>query len=296
MTRMATIGRIPAALLLAVALGACGPVRERTVIAPPTTYADAQVATLQELTDLINREYAGLESLVVSRFEVEMTGGSIEDGYFERYRKARGYLVTHESDSIFVNILNPLTNSSVLSMASSNGRFQIWIPSRNQFVTGSTGVRRQEENPIYNVRPSHILEGILFEALPDSKGSFRHFLEEEEDSRFKYYVVAVVEDDRESGALRLHRKIWIERSQLRIVRQHYYEGPELQSAIVYNQEVRSGGRRIPTQVEIKRPEDRYEIRFQFEPDTIETDREIQSEAFVIAAPPGAEIIEVREGT
>lgn len=295
MTRMVTPGRMMAASLLVGALSACGPVRERTVIAPPTTYAEAQVATLQELTELINQEYAGLESLVVSRFEVEMTGGSIDDGYFERYRKARGYLVTHESDSIFVNILNPLTNSSVLSMASSNGRFQIWIPSRNQFVTGSTGVRRQEENPIYNVRPSHILEGILFESLPDSRGRFRHFLEEEEDGRFKYYVVAVVEDDRESAALRLRRKIWIERSRMRIVRQHYYEGPELKSVIVYNQEVTSGGRRIPTHVEIKRPADRYEIRFQFEPDTIETDRQIQSDAFVIAAPPGAELIEVREG-
>ena len=87
--------------------------------------------------------------MTVSKFEVEFTGGSIEDGYFEKYRTAKGYLVSRRPNSVFVNILNPLTSSSVLVMASHEELFQIWIPSRNQFVTGRADVERDEENPVY---------------------------------------------------------------------------------------------------------------------------------------------------
>ena len=152
-------------VLVTILLSGCGAVREKEKFQAPATYLQAKTATEAELIDLINISYAGINSISISRFNVEFTGGSMEDGYFEKYRKANGYLVSQRPDSIFVNILNPLTKSSVLTMASSENSFQIWIPSRNQYVTGPSDIEREVDNPVYNARPSHFIQGIMMEPI-----------------------------------------------------------------------------------------------------------------------------------
>jgi hypothetical protein len=108
-------------LMLILLLGpGCGAVKEKKVIVAPPAYAQAQTATTQELVALINERYSGVQSLTVRRCDVEFTGGSIDDGYLEKYRKANGLFIAQNPDSIFVNILNPLTNSTVVVMASRN--------------------------------------------------------------------------------------------------------------------------------------------------------------------------------
>jgi hypothetical protein len=285
--------RLTVLLAAGLLLWGCGAVRERQVLVAPPAYLDARTASLEELLALVNERYAGLESLTVSRFDVEFTGGSIEDGYFERYRRARGYLVAQEPDSIFVNILNPLTSSSVLVMSARERRFQIWIPSRNQFVTGRADLETGQENPVYNVRPAHIMQGMLFEPIP-SDPEYRYYVEEDQDARFKYYVLGVLRAEEGSRALRLIRKIWIERSSLRVWRQQYYRGTEVESSIVYESPLEMGAKLVSTVVRINRPIDRYSIDFEFQPGSVELNREVRSEAFSLERPPGSELIEVTE--
>lgn len=282
---------IVALLLL---LTGCGAVKERKVLTVPPAYAAAQTATLEDLVSLINTRYSGIQSLVVSRLSVEFTGRSIEQGYFEKYRKASGYLVAERPDSIFLNILNPLTHSSVLVMASRARRFEIWIPSRNQFVTGRTNLKVQEENPVYNVRPLHILQGILIGAVPNEP-EFRYSLEEDQDAQYKYYVVDVFSMAEGSRVLQLLRKIWIERSRLRLVRQQFYQGPSVVSVVDYAEPVEVDGKLINTRVNIDRPVDGYAIAFNLQRDKIQLNRSVKEDAFKLAQPPGAEVIQVGEG-
>lgn len=282
--------KVHTALLLLLLTG-CGAVKERKVLTVPPAYAAAQTATLSDLMSLINDRYAGIDSLVVSRLSVEFTGRSIEQGYFEKYRKADGYLVAEEPDSIFLNILNPLTHSSVLVMASRAHRFEIWIPSRNQFVTGQTDLKVDEENPVYNVRPEHILQGILVGAVPGEK-QFRYSLEEDQDAQYKYYVVDVFRLEPDSQVLELLRKVWIERSRLRLARQQFYRGPQVVSVVTYSEPVAVQDKLVSTQVTVDRPIDGYSISFSFEPDKIQLNRSVKEEAFKLEQPPGAEVIQV----
>lgn len=272
----------------------CGAVKERRTVEAPTAYADAQTADLEQLVRLVNEKYAGIHSMTISQFEVEFTGGSVEQGYLEKYRKAKGYLVAKGPDSIFVNILNPLTNSSVLTMAAQQQRFQLWLPSRNQYVTGSTEVQSDDSNPIYNVRPSHFLNGILVEKIPVADDQYRYFQEEVQDGRYKYYVVTILKMEGSSGGLRLVRKIWVERSRLQMVRQQYYEGPSVVGTIDYDRPVEVDGRLVNSKVKIERPLDKYTISFAFEKDAIQVDREIEANAFQIDKPPAAELVVVQE--
>ena len=281
-------------LLLILFLSGCGAVKERKVITIPPAYRSAQTASLQQLIDLINTRYAGIHSLIVPRLTVEFTGRSMEEGYFEKYRKADGYLVAEEPDSVFLNILNPLTHSSVLVMASRAQHFEIWIPSRNQFVTGRTSLKSSEENPVYNVRPLHILQGILIEAVSDQP-EFRYSLEEEQDEQYKYYVLDVFRTEENSQVLQLLRKIWIERSQLRLARQQTYQGPRLFSTVTYSDPVDVEGKLVSTRVNIDRPVDGYSIAFTFEANRLQLNRPVKEDAFKLQQPPGAEVIQVDEG-
>lgn len=279
-------------LLGILLLTGCGAVRERQEVETPTAYEEAQTASLNELIEMINSRYASFDNLVVSRLEVELTGGSVEEGYLERYRKANGYLVAERPQAIFVNILNPLTNSSVLTMASRQERFQVWIPSRNQYVTGDTDVVSNEENPIYNVRPSHILEGIMIEPVRTASKELKYYLEEDQDTRFKYYVISIVRVESGSPVLNLVRRLWIERSELRLVRQQYYRNGSTVSVVRYDLPLEVEGALVSSLVTIERPQDRYQIRFQFDPERVQIDQEIKEGAFFIPQPPGAELIEV----
>jgi hypothetical protein len=281
-------------LILLLLMTGCGAVKERKVLTVPPAYTAAQKASLEDLVTLINTRYAGIHSLIVSHLTVEFTGRSIEEGYFEKYHKAGGYLVAEEPDSIFLNILNPLTHSSVLVMASRAERFEIWIPSRNQFVTGRTNLKVQEENPVYNVRPLHILQGILVDPVPNQP-EYRYSVEQSQDVHYKYYVLDIFRMEQNSQVLQLLRKIWIERSRLHLARQQFFRGSEVVSDVTYADPVDIQDRLVSTRVNIDRPVDGYSIAFTFETDKIELNRAVKEDAFQLEQPPGAELIQVDEG-
>lgn len=288
-----SLTRIGALIALLSGLG-CGAVKEKTVITTPVAYAQAKTATPQELVTLVNERYAKIRSVTVRRCEVEFTGGSIDDGYLEKYRKANGLFIAQNPDSIFVNILNPLTNSTVVVMASRDEQFQIWIPSKNTFVTGMTNVKPKEDNPLYNVRPSHIMEGILVEPIPLSDPRYRYFAVEDEDGQFRYYVLGVFELKEKSSDSNLLRRLWIERSTMQVKKQQYYDGAEVVSTITYGDVVDLEGMQVGTRIKIERPRDRYAIAFQMEPDNIKLDSELKPDAFNISQPAGAEVIVVAQ--
>lgn len=287
------------ALLLAVTApfflsGCAGMVKTRTHVQVPPGYAQARVASLNELVELINGRYAGVQTLSVSQLEVEFQGGSVEEGYLEQYPRGKGYLVVRGPDSVYVNILNPLTSSTVSTMASTGETFQIWVPSENKYFTGKTSVELDDRNPFLNVRPHHILPALLVEKVPSEGGDSRYFLEETQDGRLKYYLLGVVVLEKDSSVVRLARKLWIERSQLRLVRQEYFgSSGEILTDIRYNRPVEVAGFLINAGIEILRVRERYSIRFHLEPGEIKVNQPLREGIFDILRPPGAEVVVVK---
>ena len=270
----------------------CGAVKKRTTVQIPPAYAEAQVAGLEELVELVNERYAVAEALSVSSLKVEFTGGSMETGLVEEYRSAKGYLVAQWPDSMYFNILNPLTSSTVVAMASAGETFQVWIPRENKYLTGRTDVELEEENPILNVRPHHLLKGILVERIAVDRVRYRPFVEETEDTRFKYYVVGVIDLEGDTRSAQLVRKLWIERSAMRLVRQQYYESGALVSSVVYGEPTEIGGVLVNLDIRIERTRESYSIRLELAPEGIRINPSVREDAFDLPAPPGAERIVV----
>jgi len=275
-----------------ILVGCGGAVKKRTQVATPPAYASARVASLDELVRMINERYAVAKTLSVSSLKVEFVGGSIETGVIEEYRSAKAYLVAKWPDSIYVNILNPLTSSTVVAMAAAGETFQIWIPGENKYLTGRADAEFEEESPILNVRPQHLLEGILVERIPVDSSRYRYFLEETEDPRFKYYVVGVIEVAETSQAVRLVRKLWIERSSMHLVRQQYYDSGERVSSITYDHTSEIDGVLIPFDIEIERGRENYRIALELAQEGIKVNPSVREGAFEVPVPPGAELIKV----
>ena len=280
-------------LFLLSLLGCGSAVKKRTQIEVPVGYQQVREATLEELVQIINDNYARLSNVSVRDMKVEFQEGSIEEGYFERYRQARGYLIAKRPDSIYVSIQHPLTRSTVITMATDEGNFEIWVPSDNKYLMGKTNLKPNDKRPLYNVRPEHLLSALLIEPIPTGDPTILHALEEDLDSNSKYYVISILEAPAEgTRTALLKRKLWVERSRLGLVRQRYYDAGHLVSTIRYSNLFQVGSNIVPSGVEVERLKERYTIRLQYQHETVAVDRQLKAGIFQIPFPPGAQRVVV----
>ena len=281
-------------LFLLSLLGCGSAVKKRTQIEVPVGYQQVREATLEELVQIINDNYARLSNVSVRDMKVEFQEGSIEEGYFERYRQARGYLIAKRPDSIYVSIQHPLTRSTVITMATDEGNFEIWVPSDNKYLMGKTNLKPNDKRPLYNVRPEHLLSALLIEPIPTGNPTILHALEEDLDSNSKYYVISILEAPAEgTRTALLKRKLWVERSRLGLVRQRYYNEGHLVSTIRYSNLFQVGSNIVPSGVEVERLKERYTIRLQYQHETVAVDRQLKAGIFQIPFPPGAQRVAVK---
>ena len=255
----------------------------------PTSYKLAKTASLSDLIELINSRYASIEALSVSEFKMDFKVWSEERGYLEDYRSATGYLVAQGSGSIYVNILNPLTRSTLVTMAANGSDFQIWIPRENKYLKGKAGASVRSSNPLYNVRPHHLLKGVFVERIPLKNSRYSFYKEEFQDRSFKYYVIVIIDVNRESGSVDLVRKIWIERSQLRLARQQFYNKGELVSNIIYGPAIELDRVLVSSEITIERKMENYAMHLQFVEEGVRVNRPIKKGTFQVPRPIGADV-------
>ena len=294
-------------LILALLPAGCRKVIKTKVrVETAPAHRQALESSLPELVQRINTLYAGAE-ILVAKLKLELEGHSPDSGYNERYRKAPAQLICKRPDSIRINVLNPLTRTTIVAMASRQARFQIWAPTKNKFVTGSTRLEREYDNPLYNVRPEHVLPAILIEPLPTGPEA-RVFLIEEKDASSEFYVIHELHPQK----MRLKRKLRIERSRLELVRQDYFDSDgSVASSIHYSEPaavgqgeggkgtvyfsglVAVGQMVVNTGVVLERPREHYTLRLQLEPKSLRIDRELEDRHFQLPIPPGAELIKLQ---
>lgn len=286
-------------LLLATTAGRCGAVADRTEVEIPLAHRTAQSASLSDLVELLNQRYADYQNMTVSSLQVEFTGTNIEGAVLEeeRYRRANAVLIAQRPQSLYLNIKNPIGGASLAAMASQAGRFQIYVPRERKFFVGSTDLvlKEEEDDSRLSVRPHHLARGLLIEPIPFGETGYFVTLKEHEDERFKYYVVAIVKLEAGRPVGELQREVWFERSQMRLIRQHYYSrGGVLESSIVYADPVEVEGRLVCSVIDLDRPLENYSMKFELDPESIRINRELQEETFVVRQPAGVELIDLSE--
>ncbi len=285
------------ALLLALSLVSVQcKVKQTRSVAIPSAHLEARSASLQELVELVNRRYAGFESLALASLEVEFTGEVKEGAYIQqdKYRRANGVLIARRPDAIYFNIKNPIGGASLAAMASQAGLFQIYIPREKKYFTGRTGIvlEEEEKDPRLSVRPHHLLPGLLVEPLPWAKPNFFLTLREDGDARFKYYVISLVRAEPGRAVGELLRELWIERSRLELVRQRYYRNGRVEAEVRYREAADVEGKLISTWIDVARPLDGYSMTFELKQRDIRINASLREGTFDVPRPPGAELIVV----
>jgi len=290
--------RFPEALLLLVLFFSwgCGIKTEVKVPVAPKIAA-ARTATLEELLAALREAGNGIQSLRSSSVKVSLTTGKTESGRLQEYRSAPGYILLRRPDNLRLNIQNPITKTTILALVSVGDGFEIWIPRDNKMFAGQNSAREFEvegggETPAFTARPIHIFDAILPQTVSLEASGSRIFMTEEQDASAKYYVLTLLQETG-SPAMRALRRIWIERSELAVVKEETFNDTgQVSSIVTYAGQARYDSHSLPNFIRIDRPLDGYSLDMQFRDWVVNPD--LPDASFTLELPPEAQRVVLKE--
>ena len=113
----------------------------------------------------------------------------------------------------------PVVSTNIFDMVSDGQTFRIFIPSKNEFLVGPTQLERATKNPIENLRPQHLMDAFFWQPIQAGDPAV---LEQVDAPSARYYALSVLHGS--GSKLEITRKIWFNRSDLRVSRLQIY-GP-----------------------------------------------------------------------
>src|SRR5262245_7492916 len=289
--------RWAALIVLIVNAGAGCSVKRTVEGSRPAKVLNAQTATFDELLALRKTYSDKLSALSSTSLRVSFTSGKVESGKLQEYRSAPGYVLLKRPDSLRLNIQNPLTKTSIIELASSGDEFGLWYPRDNKYFVGRNSahefvVEGSENSPVFSARPAHIYEAIIPQRLELDNPRVRVSMQEDQDATAKYYLLSIFEDLGQKR-LRSLRRLWIERSELMVVKQQTFaEDGSIASLIQYSNFTPIEGLLLPLSIRIERPSDGYVLDMQFK--SWRVNPEIPAAAFVLSPPAGAQRVVLKE--
>lgn len=284
---------------LAASLLACSPgclFRTRKVQVY-TNNAQMQTASLEDLVSRINTEADKVHSLDAT-VNIDTTVGGSKKGVVTDYQQISGYILIRRPNMIRMIGLFPLVRNKAFDMVSDGTQFKLWIPVKNKFYVGHNDVVKPTANPLENLRPQVIYGALLLH--PIDPATDIAVLEADNPVEFdektkqvhvlSTYVVDVIRKDTD-GKYYLQRKVIFDRQDLIPDHQIFYDKQgsvvtdATYSAFKYFNNVR-----VPTIIEIKRPQEDYDITIAITKAT--ANGPIRDEQFALEQPPGSQLVDV----
>jgi outer membrane lipoprotein-sorting protein len=260
--------------------------------------APLKSATQQELVDAINAQAAKIQTMQAT-VDIDTSIGGVNKGQVTDYKEIRGYVLARKPAMLRLIGLMPIVRNRAFDMVSDGKEFKLWIPPRNRFVTGRNDVETPNpKQPLESVRPQNLYEALLireidpndeiavlengYETVLDAK---RHRVEQPD------YEVVVVRRGKKSWFL--SRKIIFSRTDLQPHRQFIYdEEGNLVTDVRYGDYKEYDGVKFPTQTEIERPREEYDITLNML--KLEFNKPLTDDQFDLPQPTGAEVVRLGE--
>ncbi len=256
--------------------------------------APLQAATQKELVDAINAQAARIQSMQAT-VDIDTSVGGESKGKVTDYKEIRGYVLARKPAMLRMIGLMPIVRNRAFDMVSDGKEFKLWIPPKNRFVIGRNDAETvNPKQPLESIRPQNLYEAILireidpqdeiavlengYETVLDSK---RHLVEQPD------YEIVVVKKGKQGWFL--SRKIIFSRTDLQPHRQFVYdENGRLVTDVRYGEYKDYDGIKFPTQIEIERPQEEYDITLNIL--KLEFNKPITDDQFALQQPPGAEVV------
>ncbi|MGA7089839.1 MAG: hypothetical protein WBX12_04075 [Candidatus Acidiferrales bacterium] len=285
------------AALLVWACAGCA-VSQKTKVKPSEAPRPAQTATKAQLIDRYDDVARGVTSLNAT-VTMKLTAGSAYSGVIEQYHEVNGFILAARPASIRVIGQAPVVAKNIFDMVSDGKTFHIYIPSKNKFIEGPANFEKRADKPAENLRPQHLVDALFW---PEITENSTVLFEEEHEATSRYYVLTVIlqVEGSESGATsartrdwEVARKIWFDRADLSVSRVEIYDPQgEVSSDISYSDWQPAGTASYARQIAVARPADDYALRIAIT--KLSVNEPVSPDRFVLAQPPGAEVVRVGE--
>jgi outer membrane lipoprotein-sorting protein len=280
--------RVPAALLLLcliqMGLSSCL-VRSRSIRRPgagAVKNPNLLVTNRETLVNELARQYAAIHDITAT---VDMIPalGTAEKSKITEYKDVRAYIIFRKPADIRIIGLYPVVRNTAFDMVSNGPTFELYVPSRNRFLTGKNEIIQPAQNKLENLRPVHFLDAMI--VRPIEPGVDKLLLENFTDEDDAFYILHVVHEVT-AGELRLVRTVWFSRIDLQLARQLIFdEGGNILTDARYSGWRSFDNVRFPKHIEINRPRDEYGVVI----DVVKMDinKGVSDDKFVLKQPPGS---------
>ncbi|MGA8266386.1 MAG: hypothetical protein WB787_01415 [Candidatus Acidiferrales bacterium] len=282
----ARVGLILSSVLAIVASGCAVRVSKKTAV-PAAETRKAFDATQAELVAKYNRQAKAIQSLNAT-VKLNATAGSQYSGVVEQYHEVNGFILAQRPASIRVIGQAPVVNKNIFDMVSDGETFQIFIPSKNRFLTGPAKFEKLSEKPIENLRPQHLVDALFWSEIHEDAPVL---FEESNDNGKREYILTVLHGTRRDTNFEIERKIRFDRTDLSVAEiENFGDGGKLDSAVRYADWQPAGDAQFARDIRVQRPHDDYELDIQVT--KLAVNESIAAERFHLAQPAGAELVEV----
>jgi outer membrane lipoprotein-sorting protein len=196
-------------------------------------------------------------------------------------------ILFRKPDEIRILGKDPVLSTTIFDMVSNGNRFQVWIPSKNRFLTGSNDAPGTSQNKLENLRPSALLTSLMI--YPPQSGADLSVLET--DTERALYILLIIRHAQDE--LTLSREIYFDGHDLQIARQKTFDAAGgIVSDTRYSDWKSFDGVLFPSGIHIQRPKDNYEVQLSVV--TLKVNPPVVTpEKFVLMPPEGAKIEELK---
>ena len=261
------------------------------------TYSKAPLRESSQsgLIDSINQQAEKIRSLQAT-VDIDTSAGGVKKGHVTDYKEIRGYVLARKPAMLHMIGLLPIVRTTAFDMVSNGDEFKLWIPPKNRFVVGRNDVQTHNaDQPMESIRPQDIYDALLIrhidpeheiavlehseEILHDAKG--HRVLQED------YELIVIRKKGENEGVL--SRKIVFSRTDLQPHRQYIYDDQgKLLTDARYAGYKDFDGVNFPSRIEIKRPQEEYDITLNML--KLEINKPLRDDQFALEQPPGAEVV------
>ncbi len=258
-------------------------VQHRVVKQPgATSNRPMLTATKDQLIDRIHAASDPIQSFNM-RADMSPSVGSLNGGELTDYATVRAFVLFRRPDDIRVVGLDPVVHSTtIFDMVSTGNEFRVSIPSKNRFIEGDNNAPPDSKNKLANLRPSAFLNALIIAApKPDDLT----MVEDDTDETKATYILFMVR--REGNDLHLERAVYFDRHTLVIGRQKTFDAKgDIVSETKYSDWKQYGDIFFPSLIQIRRPQDGYEVTMTVIDMKINT-AEVTQDKFVLEQPAGS---------
>lgn len=251
-------------------------------------------ATKEQLIAYINSQAAKIQTMQAT-VDIDTSVGGAKKGKVTEYKEIRGYVLARKPAMLRMIGLLPILRNTAFDMVSDGREFKVSIPPKNRFVIGRNDVIvPNPQQPLENLRPQIIYDALLLRPIDqeNEKAVLENGIEivnGDKNRKFQQADYAIDVIHWAEGDAWLSRKIVFSRVDLLPHRQLIYDqAGDLVTDATYSDYKDNGGVLFPSVIEIRRPEEEYDITLHMV--KLEINLPLDNNKFVLEKPPGAQVI------